>query len=95
DVINMIPSSATLRTLIIGQGSIKIAVDVPTVTALSSFIDEMKNYAGFTNVSLDNLENKTSIGIISANVSATLLQTNLPPDQQQPQQQQQQQQVQP
>ena len=72
DIISMMDSSTTLQTLIIDQGSVKITLEVPSITSLSSFIDQMKNYPNFTSVSLDRIENKTSIGIITANVSAIL-----------------------
>jgi Tfp pilus assembly protein PilN len=72
DVVNMIPNAASLKTMIIDQGSVKVTLEVPTITALSTFVDQMKNYSQFTSVSLDRIENKTSVGIISANVSGTL-----------------------
>lgn len=72
DVIAMLPANATLRTLIIDQATVKLTIEVQTIADLSTFIDQMKNYPSFINVSLDRIENKTSVGIISANITATL-----------------------
>lgn len=91
DILSMIPSDATLKTLIFDQGSIKMAVDVTSITSLSALTDKLNNYPNFSNVSLDRLENKTTVGLISATITTTV--KNQQPIQQQPIQQTQQQQL--
>jgi len=67
-----IPPGVFLKSLIIDPQLIKINVDTPTTAAVSALISNLKNYPAITNVSVDKIENKTSVGLIGVNLSLTV-----------------------
>jgi hypothetical protein len=72
DILTMMPADTTLKTLIFDEGTVKMSLDVTSVTSLGTLIDKLKNYPNFSNVSLDKLENKTTVGLISASITTTI-----------------------
>jgi hypothetical protein len=72
DIIGLLSSDVTLKTFIMDPGSIKITVDVASITSLSGFVDRLRANKQITNVSIDRIENKTSVALIGANITATL-----------------------
>lgn len=81
DLLNMVTQDVSLKTLLIDPGSVKMTLDVQSVNSLTSLIDHLKNYPAITNVSIDRIENKTTVGLIGVSITATLKQseTNLLP----------------
>lgn len=72
DILAMITPDIALKTLIIDPNSMTMTMDVPTVLTLGTLVNNFKAYPPVTNVSIDKIENKTSIGLIGVNIALTL-----------------------
>jgi hypothetical protein len=63
DIISLIPNQTTVNNLIISKDKASINIDTTSVSSLSDFINSLKNYNGIKSISIDNIENKPSIGL--------------------------------
>lgn len=71
DVTNLISNQARISNLILNKDRINIDVDVASVSSLANFIKSLKNYPGIKSISIDNIENKPSVGL-AVNITAVL-----------------------
>jgi hypothetical protein len=67
---NLIPSQATITSLIFSKSQANIVVDVTSVSLLADLIKSFKTYNGIKSISIDNIENKPSIGL-TVNITTT------------------------
>jgi hypothetical protein len=71
DIVGLIPSQTTINNLIINKDRINISINTVSVSSLSDFINSLKNYNSIKSISIDNIENKPSIGL-SVDITAML-----------------------
>lgn len=71
DIASLIPSQVMINDLILNKDRVNIGVNVISVSSLANFIDPLKNYTGIKSISVDNIENKPSIGL-SVDITAML-----------------------
>lgn len=71
DIVSLIPSQVRINELILNKDRINIAVNVTSVSSLANFIDPLKSYPGIKSISIDNIENKPSVGL-SVDITALL-----------------------
>lgn len=71
DIASFAPSGFSFRILDVSEQKLQIEATVNSVSALSSFVDKLKNYAPVDSVSLDKIENNTSNATISVGITAT------------------------
>lgn len=63
DIVNLIPKQMRINDLILNKDRINLKVDVASVSSLADLIDSLKNYRSIKSISIDNIENKPSIGL--------------------------------
>lgn len=63
DIVNLIPKQVRINDLILNKDRVNIDVDVVSVSSLADFIDSLKSYHGVKSISIDNIENKPSVGL--------------------------------
>jgi hypothetical protein len=71
DFVSLIPDSATVNNLIYNKNQINIATDVSSIAVLADFINSLKNSSMVKSISIDNIENKPSVGL-SASITVTI-----------------------
>lgn len=71
DIVSLIPDQVRINNLIFKNGQVNIDADVISVSALADFIDPLKSYRDIKSISIDNIENKPSVGL-SVDISAML-----------------------
>ena len=71
DITSLIPDQVKINNLILNKDRVNMAVDVTSVSSLASFINPLKSYPGIKSISIDNIENKPSVGL-SVNITAML-----------------------
>jgi hypothetical protein len=71
DIISLIPSQTIVNNLIINKDKATININTSSVLSLADFINSLKNYNGIKSISIDNIENKPSVGL-SVSVTTTL-----------------------
>lgn len=71
DIINLIPTQARISDIILNKDRVNISVDVTSVSLLENFINPLKGYSGIKSISVDNIENKPSVGL-SVDITAML-----------------------
>jgi len=71
DIINILPTDITLRTLTFSPDSLKMDLSTQSVNSLSAFIQNLREYPLVSTVSIDTIENKTANAVINASVSVT------------------------
>jgi len=72
DIVNMGRDKLTFRNLLISGDNIKIDAQSPSASALSSFVNMLKNYPLVKTVSLNKVENKTASALVVVEITATL-----------------------
>lgn len=73
DIVALAPADLIFNKLTVGDNQIRIDANLQSVTSLSSFVQDLRNYEGVRSVSVDKIENKTSRNTITVLISATLL----------------------
>lgn len=68
--ISSFASEVSLLSFSITEKDVKIEITTSTLSNLVSFIKELKEYEEIKSVSLDSIKNKTSLGIITATITA-------------------------
>ncbi len=71
DIANLIPNQVRINNLNLNKDRINISANVISVFPLANFIDLLKSYHGIKSISIDNIENKPSVGL-SIDISAVL-----------------------
>lgn len=71
DITSLIPKQVRINGLILNKGKVNIGVDVASVSFLADFIDSLKSYRGIRSISIDDIENKPSVGL-SVNITTML-----------------------
>lgn len=71
NIVGLMPSQAIINNLILNKDRVNIDVNVTSVSSLANFIDPLKGYSGIKSISIDNIENKPSVGL-SVNITAVL-----------------------
>jgi hypothetical protein len=71
DIVNLIPSQVIVNSLIFNKDKLNIGADVISAASLTSFINPLKNYPNIKSISIDDIENKPSVGL-SVNISAAI-----------------------
>jgi Tfp pilus assembly protein PilO len=71
DIVSLMPNQTMINNLILDKDRVSISVNVVSVSSLANFIDSLKNYSGIKSISVDNIENKPSIGL-SVDITAML-----------------------
>lgn len=79
DIITMGTGYVTFQSILVQADLFRIEVQAPNTAYLSAFVNKLKTYPKFTNVSLDNIKNKSSSATIVITISAGL--TLLPTEQ--------------
>lgn len=76
DVFSFASSDMTINSFTLGGNSAKIEATMYSVSALSNFINALKEYPRADSVSLDRIEKKTSNGIISVSITVAFKEKN-------------------
>lgn len=63
DIISLTPAQVRIANLILNKDRVNIKADVVSVSSLENFIDSLRTYQGIKSISLDNIENKPSVGL--------------------------------
>ncbi len=71
DIVGLIPQGVKINNLTFNKDKIAINAAINSVSSLTDFINSLKDYPDIKSVSIDNIENKPSIGL-SVNVTAML-----------------------
>ncbi len=71
NILNLIPNQIKINDFAWTEDRVKIDIDVVSVSSLADFIDSLKNYPNAKAVSIDSLDNKSSVGL-SANITVML-----------------------
>jgi hypothetical protein len=67
----LIPNQAKTDSLIFNKDQINVIVNVDSVSLLADFINSLKSYNGIKSISINSIENKTSVGL-SVNIVTVL-----------------------
>lgn len=71
DIINLIPNQVKINDLTLNKDRVNVDADVNSISTLTNLINPLKNYHGIKSISVDNIEDKPSIGL-SVNITALL-----------------------
>lgn len=82
DIIALVPSDVNIHSVIFTTANTRIEAQAQSIISVSKFVDGLKKYPTITSVSIDNIENKTSTGIITVGITAILKQSPALPGQQ-------------
>jgi hypothetical protein len=63
DIISLVPNATIINNLTINKDKASIDINTASLSSLSDFISSLKNYNGIKSISIDNIENKPSIGL--------------------------------
>lgn len=72
DVLKMATGRLSFNSLTVSQNSIKIDATTQSVPRLTSFLNLLREHPEIDTVSLDKIENKTSVATIAVSITATL-----------------------
>lgn len=72
DIVGILKDVPTINLLTISDSTFRIDCSVKSITAVTALISAVKNYPKVASVSVDKIENKSSIGVINVTVTAML-----------------------
>jgi len=72
DIIGMGRNKVTFKQLIVTKKTLDLEIQAPSPTNLSLFITSLKDYPGISELSIDQVENKTSNALITVGISAKI-----------------------
>jgi hypothetical protein len=75
DLVGFAPSGIVFNNLSLYEDRIKVDANTSSITALDSFVKELKNYPLTNSISVDKIENKPSSSVITFGVTANLKQS--------------------
>lgn len=64
DIVDLIPQGVTINNLTFNKDKLIISADINSVSSLTDFINVLKDYPHIKAVSIDNIENKTTGGLL-------------------------------
>lgn len=70
-IVNLIPEGVRINDLTLNKDRVNISVNIGSVSSLKEFVDPLKNHPKIKSISIDNIENKPSVGL-SVDVTAML-----------------------
>ena len=71
DIIDLVPQETRVNDLTLNKDRVNININISSISQLTDFINPLKNYPAIKSISIDNIENKPSIGLLVA-ISAML-----------------------
>lgn len=74
DITSFTPPDMTINSVSISEDSLRITVDVLSVSSLTQFVNSLKTYKIIETISVDRIENKSSLSAISVNITCFLKQ---------------------
>ncbi|HEX8931686.1 MAG TPA: hypothetical protein VF810_00855 [Patescibacteria group bacterium] len=72
DVVNMGRNNISFTSIIVKTDTLLITAQAPSASLLYNFTQELKNYSSVASVSIDQVENKPSLGTASISITAKL-----------------------
>ena len=63
DIIGLIPQGVRIDNLIFNKDRVTISINIKSVSSLTDFINPLKDYPNIKSISIDNIENKPSLGL--------------------------------
>ena len=81
DIIKMGQGKVTFKDLSVTTQTARIQVAAPTASALSSFVDGLKNNPSIASIAIDKVENNTTSAQIIVSITANLKQVAFAPQQ--------------
>ncbi len=70
DIIDFAPSGIIFNNFSLYEDQIRISASTDSITALGSFVNELKEYSLIDTLSVDKIENKPSTSLITFGISA-------------------------
>lgn len=64
DIVGLVPQGATIESLTFNKNKLILSADVNSVLSLTNFINVLKDYPDIKAVSIDNIENKQTGGLL-------------------------------
>ncbi len=74
DIIGFAPSGIIFNNFSLYEDKIRINATTDSISALSTFVNELKNYSLISTLSVDKIENKPSTSLITFGISAGIKQ---------------------
>lgn len=75
DIINLAPPDVYFNRVAVDPLTVRLDANVGSIPSLTSYIQKLKSYPKILSVSLDKIQNKSSIGSINILITATLKKT--------------------
>lgn len=72
DMLSLAPTDVVYKNILFTNNGIHIEATTGSVRSLSKFIDSIRNHPSVASVSLDQLENKPSTGVLNVGISIGL-----------------------
>lgn len=72
DIIGFATPDLIFNSLLLSEDAIRMEIRVRSLSPLSKFVNALRNYSLIKTISVDKIENRTSIGIIAVTITATL-----------------------
>lgn len=72
DIVGFTPQGMSFDNLTLYENRVKIDANADSVSALSTFVNSIKNYPAIDTVSIDKIGNKPSSAVITISITATL-----------------------
>ena len=63
DIVSLIPNEIKINNLILNKDRVDLSINVISVSSLENFINSLKNYQNIKSISINNIENKPSVGL--------------------------------
>lgn len=64
DIVGLVPQGTTIESLAFNKDKLTLSTDINSVSSLTNFINALKDYPDIKAVSIDNIENKPSGGLL-------------------------------
>ena len=71
DIVNLVPNDIKTNNLIFSKDRVSIDASIVSISSLTDLIESLKSYPNIKSISIDNIENKPSIGL-SVNITTIL-----------------------
>lgn len=71
DISSLFPESMLVKNFTFSSETIRVEGTIQSIGELTNFLNNLKQYPGISLVSLDKIENKTSLNIIAFSISAS------------------------
>jgi Tfp pilus assembly protein PilO len=71
DIVKLVPNQMEITNLVLNKNRMTLDINVLSISSLDAFVESLKNYEKIKSISVDNIENKPSVGL-SVNITITL-----------------------